>query len=59
MYRVALPEVRGVESKFRLANDYANARSFAARLLTLPVHEEVTQSDLLRVAEIVKKNCIL
>lgn len=48
MYRVALPEVEGVSGKFRLAAEYPNARQFAGRLLTLPVHEGVTEADVAR-----------
>jgi dTDP-4-amino-4,6-dideoxygalactose transaminase len=54
MYRVALPEVEGVSGKFRLAADYTNARQFAGRLLTLPVHEGVTAADVMRAAAIVQ-----
>jgi dTDP-4-amino-4,6-dideoxygalactose transaminase len=48
LYRVALPEVRGVEGRYRLAGDYPHARSFAERLLTLPVHVGVRPSDIRR-----------
>ncbi len=46
LYRVALPDVDGVAGRFRLASDYGNARNFSARLLTLPVHEQVTETDI-------------
>ena len=53
MYRVALPEVSGVAGKFRLAGDCVNARDFADRLLTLPVHEGVTHSDIDRTIAVI------
>lgn len=53
MYRNALPEVAGVAGKFALFRDYPQARAFAARLLTLPVHAQVNADDIARAAVII------
>jgi dTDP-4-amino-4,6-dideoxygalactose transaminase len=54
MYRNALPEVNGVAGKFGVYGDYANARRFAARLLTLPVHAQVRKQDVERALAIIE-----
>lgn len=54
MYKVALPQVSGVAGKFRASGDHANARDFAGRLLTLPVHEGVTRADISRAVAIIE-----
>lgn len=52
MYQRVLPEIDGVHSTFGLNGSYPGAKSFADRLLTLPVHEQVNPSDIRRAAEI-------
>jgi len=54
MYRNALPEVNGVAGKFDIFRDYVNAQNFAARLLTLPVHQRVPLSAIARMESIAK-----
>lgn len=56
MYRCALPEVHGVDGKFDVFADYPNARSFAARLLTLPTHAQVTPAAVERMRAIISDN---
>ncbi|MEO0812794.1 MAG: DegT/DnrJ/EryC1/StrS family aminotransferase, partial [Myxococcota bacterium] len=44
-YEVALPDVKGVDDRVRVAGSVENARNFAARLVTLPTHEDVSDSN--------------
>jgi dTDP-4-amino-4,6-dideoxygalactose transaminase len=53
MYQCALPDVAGVGNKVEVFRDYAGAREFAARLLTLPVHADVTLKAVKKAAAIV------
>lgn len=46
MYPVILPEVPGLEAIFAAAGEYPVARSFAARLLTLPLYERLSTADV-------------
>jgi dTDP-4-amino-4,6-dideoxygalactose transaminase len=52
MYQRPLAQVTGVEGKVRIFEGSEGARAFAERLLTLPVHEQVTQNDVRRAAEV-------
>ena len=46
MYPVILPEVAGLEAVFSAAREFPVARSFAARLLTLPLYERLSAADI-------------
>lgn len=52
MYRAALPDIEGMRDKVSVFDDYAGARAFASRLLTLPTHEYVRPSAVARVSKI-------
>lgn len=49
-YERALPEVQGVADRVTVRGALPHARDFAARLLTLPTHADVTKSDLEAIA---------
>jgi dTDP-4-amino-4,6-dideoxygalactose transaminase len=53
-YKQALPEIEGVSDMLEKAFNYPAARTFASRLLTLPCHEDVTDSDIDRVVSCFK-----
>ena len=46
MYPVILPEVAGLGALFADSGEFPAARSFAARLLTLPLYERLRAADL-------------
>lgn len=49
MYQRPLMDIEGVEEKMRLYGNQNNAVDFAQRLITLPVHEGVTEKHLHRI----------
>ena len=51
MYPVILPEVVGLETLFADAGVFPVARSFAARLLTLPAYERLSAADIAGIGE--------
>lgn len=51
MYPVILPEVVGLEALFADAGEFPVARSFAARLLTLPLYERLSVADFTGIRE--------
>jgi dTDP-4-amino-4,6-dideoxygalactose transaminase len=51
MYQVILPEVVGLEALFADAGEFPVARSFAARLLTLPLYERLSVADFTGIRE--------
>ncbi|WP_166259681.1 DegT/DnrJ/EryC1/StrS family aminotransferase [Marinobacter salicampi] len=52
-YGTTLPQIAGLEHLPGFSSDaFPNARDFADRLLTLPVHEDVTSADIERTADI-------
>ena len=46
LYRETLPAIQGVKALLDSPEDLPNARSFASRLLTLPVHDGVTAEHI-------------
>jgi dTDP-4-amino-4,6-dideoxygalactose transaminase len=48
MYRSWLPDVEGVTGRFDLSGPCPGAQSFASRLLTLPINQQVTTQDIQR-----------
>lgn len=52
MYVNALPDVTGVKAYLHEYNAVPNARSFAARLVTMPVHCQVTEADTRMLARL-------
>lgn len=51
MYPVILPEVAGLEAVFAATGEFPVARSFAARLLTLPLYERLGAADFTGIRE--------
>ena len=51
MYPVILPEVAGLEAVFADTGEFPVARSFAARLLTLPLYERLSVADFTGIRE--------
>ncbi len=49
MYPVALPAIQGLGHYFESEITYPEAVRFAARILTLPLHEKVTNTDICRI----------
>ena len=54
MYPVILPEVAGLEAVFSAAKEFPVARSFAARLLTLPLYERLSAADFTGISECIR-----
>jgi dTDP-4-amino-4,6-dideoxygalactose transaminase len=54
LYQRIMPEVEGVGDQVEVRVALEGARAFADRLLTLPVHVGVTESDVARMLEIVR-----
>jgi len=46
MYPVALNKIKGLEQIVDAETCYPNAENFASRLITLPVHNDVTDNDI-------------
>lgn len=55
MYPAVLNELPGLASKVRAHRPIPNARDFASRLLTLPCHSGVRESDVVRICDVFKK----
>ncbi len=53
LYEVALPYIDGVDQTL-IGTDFPVAHDFASRLLTLPCHCDVTDSDITRVVDVLK-----
>ncbi len=53
LYPAPLPQIAGLQRYFAGGDTYPNAASLAACLLTLPVHEGVSDSDVALMAKIV------
>lgn len=53
LYPTILGEIPGVLEDVKIAGDCPNAASFASRLMTLPVHSDVTTEDLEQMAALV------
>lgn len=51
MYQKSLREIEGVGAMVKLSGQQANADDFAARLITLPLHEGVTEEHLKRIGK--------
>jgi dTDP-4-amino-4,6-dideoxygalactose transaminase len=49
MYPVSLPAIPGLGSYFESEKSYPEAVRFAARILTLPLHEKVTNADICKI----------
>jgi dTDP-4-amino-4,6-dideoxygalactose transaminase len=54
MYPVALPDIPGLAHQSGMAGAFPAARDFAARVLTLPVHERVRAADRLAIADCIE-----
>jgi dTDP-4-amino-4,6-dideoxygalactose transaminase len=54
MYERPLNEIPGVAEHVRMNGPIEGARSFSSRLLTLPVHSQVTALDVARMAKIIQ-----
>lgn len=52
MYGCALPEIEGVAEQLNETPDICNARAFADRLLTLPVHSGLLPGDVVRMSKL-------
>lgn len=48
MYRCWLPDIEGVSGRIELSGPCPGAQSFAERLLTLPINQQVTTQDIQR-----------
>lgn len=55
LYGKILPQIDGVPPDLPLAGDYPQAREFAARLLTLPLHERVTDRAIGRIGRVIDR----
>ena len=53
MYRESLPEIPGVRAMVDIRGNYNNARDFADRLITLPLHEGVNKKSFNRIINII------
>ena len=53
MYQKPLPEIPGVEAMVDIRGNYNNARDFADRLITLPLHEGVDEKSFNRIINII------
>lgn len=56
MYQRVLPEIPNVAERVTIATELRGARSFAERLLTLPVHSRVTDRHVTEIEKIVVRN---
>lgn len=54
MYQRALPDIEEVDARVELRGGVEHARQFASRLLTLPVHNGVTESHIRKIGGILK-----
>ncbi len=52
MYRRPLAEIEGIPTQLALPADYPNANNIAARLVTLPLHEDVTEADITQIGQL-------
>lgn len=50
MYQKPLAEIEGISSLIKVSSQQLNAADFASRLVTLPLHEGVTETYLMRIA---------
>jgi len=55
LYRTYLPDVDGVTGRLDVRVALPGAADFAGRLLTLPTHSGVSQSDLERTLKILER----
>ena len=51
MYQAVLPEISGLESLLSRQEAFPAASSFAQRLLTLPIHQQVSQADIIKMCQ--------
>jgi dTDP-4-amino-4,6-dideoxygalactose transaminase len=54
MYPSVLPDIRGLEQSLAGQGDLPVARNFARRLITLPTHCRVTDTDIENMRQILK-----
>ncbi len=54
LYQAALPDIDGVAAQVSVSGSLTGARKFAERLLTLPVHAEVTAADIKAIGELLR-----
>ncbi|MEC9339971.1 MAG: DegT/DnrJ/EryC1/StrS family aminotransferase, partial [Pseudomonadota bacterium] len=55
LYGKILPEIDTVPGESSPAGDYPHARAFAARLLTLPLHNRVTPAAAARIGAVIER----
>lgn len=55
MYQKPLPAIDGVRGMLDIKGNYQNAQDFADRLITLPLHEGVSQDSLRRINDIISR----
>lgn len=55
MYRKPLPEISGVRAMVDIRGNYNNAKDFADRLITLPLHEGVNEKSFNRIINIISR----
>jgi dTDP-4-amino-4,6-dideoxygalactose transaminase len=57
LYPASLPRIPGLEGLLRGQGDFPAAESFAGRILTLPTHEGVRNTDLSKIRQILATDC--
>jgi len=56
MYQNILPNIKGINaSMFQEVGEYPNSKNLAVQLLTLPMHEDVTEIHLQKISQIIKE----
>lgn len=55
MYQKPLPTIDGVRAMLDIQGNYQNAQDFADRLITLPLHDGVSQDALKRMSDIISR----
>ena len=55
MYQTALSEIEGVPDKVQVSGELKNAKSFARRLVTLPIHERIDSEVATKIINLVVK----
>lgn len=54
LYQQVLPTVAGIPASVRAQGEFPNAARFAASLITLPTHDNVTERDIARTIAIIE-----
>ncbi len=55
MYPASLPGIKDIDEVLYDSKQYANAEMFASRILTLPLHAQVSDKDILKMKAILKE----